>query len=1192
MTKTVWTDLAELDGAPKAHTDEFGPEVAHALAQLRSVNGLSAEAELPQRLRGDADHFRSELKSALPGVNRRGFLQLTGAAAVFAMAGCWHKDPDVLVPYAQQPEGSILGKPVYYSTVVRDSGRPVPVMVKTYDGRPIKIEGNPDSPVNNGSRVRGVCDLATQAALLNLYDPDRQIRGPLKKSDGALTEVTWESVDKDVAALLATGRIALITGPVDGPAQRAVIDGVQKAFGNRLAHAAYSAFTSEVAVEARRWSFGAAAAKPPVYHLDRADVLLTLGSDFLGGGQTGLADQVAFGDFRRLRGEGASADLGQVIAIEPTMSQTGSVADIRVRASMDQIERLAWGLARALGATVPAALEPKDGNQLGLRAIEDKDAIIWIAERLQAVKAAGRNSLVYVGGATHMGERSKSLHVAANMINALLGNEGVTVETASVGESMIWADATATTAVLNQVGAGGDNTIDVVILAGANPAYSLPGAAAALARAKAVIVLADRVDESFAAAKTAYLAPSLHSLESWGDSEPVADCYALQQPVIRPLWDCRAAEESLMAFTVATLGDQAPAMFRTEIAPADKTQKTVCSRQVLWQAQAYGVRPFADLIQHVWTETVQKRSGALASGIEFWTASRATGVVARPLVASTAPTFNEVVLQSLKPTVVTGTYQLVISASRTLGDGTHANNAWLQEVPDAVSRITWDNYLAVSPQDAAHFGADRQTYATGYQNPVVDLTINGTVVRLPVHMQEGQHPGTLEVFLGWGRQDIGKVAAGSGPDQDGGFNAFLAAGPTRNFWGIAVESVLTGDRYRLACTQGHNTMDGRDIVIDDALELFRKDPGKKNRGHHHALWKDGTSGDGSVNLSMWGSTHIYPGRRWGMTVDLNQCNGCHACLVACTAENNVPVVGRDEVRKGREMHWIRIDRYYSSPEWYYNNPGQGGEKGSTVTAEERTKRLLDVEVAHLPVMCQQCGHAPCEEVCPAMATMHNEEGINVQVYNRCIGTRYCGNNCPYKVRRFNYYEYSKYRFGPQGSDAPFNRVMKNVSGEMRTSSSDELSRAPLQMLLNPTVTVRSKGVMEKCNFCIQRTRDVREQEKSSGKGYDDRAPERITSACAQTCPTGAIVFGDIHDENSEVNEVARAPHGYKLLDNVLNTRPSVMYMQRIRNRPAFAAEVNDMHTPAPEPSHSAVGAAPAEGVPATVPAAPGHGEAH
>jgi anaerobic selenocysteine-containing dehydrogenase len=694
MTKIVWKDFAELDSAAKAGDDEFGPEVAQALAHLRTANGLddATSVELPSRIHGDADRFREEIGTALPGVNRRGFLQLTGAAAVFAMAGCWHKDPEVLVPYAQQPEGSTIGKPVYWSSIVRDSGRAVPVMVKTYDGRPIKVDGNPDSPLNSGKRVHGASDLATQACLLNLYDPDRQIRGPQRKQAGKLADITWDALDADVAGLLKTGKVALITGAIDGPARRAVVDGFQKAFGDRVRHVAYEPFAADRAAEARRWCFGKDQAKPPVHHLEKADVLVTLGSDFLGGGHATLADHVAFGDFRQLRGTGEDANLGQVIAFEPTMSQTGTVADIRVRASMDKIERLAWGLAKALGAEVPDTLNPATGQQLGLTPIDNIDAVTWVAKRLQEVKAAGRHSLVYVGGAVHMGARSKSLYVAANLINHLLGNEGVTVETASVGDSVIWGDAIATGELMAEIAAG---EYPVVILAGANVAATVPGAAAALAAAKAVIVLADRADESFAAASTAYLAPSLHDLESWGDAEPRAGVYALQQPIIAPLWDCRGVEDSLMAFAVATLGDAAPEAFRVEIAPANAKLVTVCSRQMLWQGVAKGVRPFADLVRSIWTTTVHGASKSIATADAFWTAVRQTGIATAEVAAPAAVNFNSVAIQALTPTTVSGTFHLVINASRTMGDGRGANNAWLNEVPDPVSRITWDNYLSV-----------------------------------------------------------------------------------------------------------------------------------------------------------------------------------------------------------------------------------------------------------------------------------------------------------------------------------------------------------------------------------------------------------------------------------------------------------------------------------------------------------------
>jgi len=377
--------------------------------------------------------------------------------------------------------------------------------------------------------------------------------------------------------------------------------------------------------------------------------------------------------------------------------------------------------------------------------------------------------------------------------------------------------------------------------------------------------------------------------------------------------------------------------------------------------------------------------------------------------------------------------------------------------------------------------------------------------------------------------------------------------------------------YELASTQYHHYMDGRDIVLHESIEVHRADPdGSKRAAHHHKLWTGGsgavngglteTQGD-SHNLSLWGQTHVYPGRRWGMNIDLNACDGCGACIVACNAENNIPVVGRDEVRRGREMHWMRIDRYYSTPlgadsiesDRLRHLTKSDDENESVIIQQEDPE---DLAILHQPMMCQHCGHAPCEEVCPAMATMHNEEAVNIMIYNRCIGTRYCANNCPYKVRRFNYYEYSKYRHGPD-TDSPFGRIMRNVTLEGSTSSQEELGSwdAPLALMLNPAVTVRSKGVMEKCNFCVQRTREIREIEKRSNRAYDD-GDRTLTTACAQTCPTQSITFGDIADPFSAPSQQKdRMPHHYEVLDKVLNTRPAVSYFKRIHNRPATASEM-------------------------------------
>lgn len=1163
MPKQVWKDLGEMErsAATKAmagkhadpsagtsgRTNEFLPDVELALAQLRASHGLTntsceGENNKPSNIRVANDHgldeLRNELHMALPGVNRRGFLQLTGAAAVFALTGCWHKDPDTLVPYFQQPEGTTIGKAVFYSSVLRDSGFPIAVMVKTYDGRPIKIEGNPDHPT-----TRGRLDARTQAALLNLYDPDRRQTGPVKKTGNASADINWEQLDNEIGAALRAGNVGLITGPVDGLASRQLIEDLKSAFGNRLQHAAYDAYAADAAVAARAASFGAAQAKAPIYHVDRADVLVTLGSDFLGGGQATLADHVAFGDFRRLKNAGtAHANSGQVIAFEPNLSQVGSCADVRVRASMDKMAAIAWAIAAKvaaqLGKSLPAGVPSVDEKSLDLRLIEAGDhsvsPISLTAEALVAANKAGRNSLVYVGGATHSGQNSLPLYVAANFLNALLGNEGVTVETSSTAGSAIAPSTAATRQILDAAASG---QIATLIISGANPAFSLPGAREAIAKAKTVVVLADRADETFDAAQLGYLAPTLHGLESWGDAETSDGVHALQQPTIQPLWDCRAAEESLMAFAVAALANNAPKSFRVP-AVADAPKKvSVASRRPLWIGVAHGVQSWPAYIQGLWLANLKPETQALSNEQSFWNSALAVGVVSlKSKRSAESVSFNAKAAQQYPPATAkaAGGYQLMLSASRVMRDGTHLNNAWLQETSDPISKVTWDNYLAVSVGDMAKLGIRAPRQDTREPNPIARVTANGKSFDVPVHVQEGQDPGTVELFLGWGRAMAGKVAEIAGVDGSGGINAFTLIGANGDAWGATAQIQILDGGYQLATVQGHNTMEGRNLALDDVLELHRKDPSFAARHVHREMWTKGKDGKPGGRLSMWHTTHQYPGRRWGMVVDLNSCTGCQACVVACVAENNVPVVGREEVRRGREMHWIRIDRYYSS-----NDPG-----------------FLDIDVIHQPVMCMHCENASCEEVCPPMATMHNDEGVNVQIYNRCIGTRYCSNNCPYKVRRFNFYEYSKYRMGPVGNGAPFQRIMKNLFTEGQTSSQAEMTKAPLQMLLNPLVTVRSKGVMEKCNFCVQRTREIREQEKATNRNFKDGEAQ---TACAQTCPTNAITFGDLNDPQSQVTRLGNeSPHAYKMLDVETNNRPAVAFLRRVRNRPPLAEEAEQL----------------------------------
>lgn len=1109
--KRVWRAPAEHSDAVSTSGDEFGPDVSRAIADLRRAHGhtnVSCQTE------GNSDaalaELRRELGATLPAVNRRGFMQLTGAAAVFALAGCYKKHPDTIVPYAHQPEGRTIGNAVFYSSTLRDAGRAIPVMVKTYDGRPIKIEGNPDHPL-----TRGTADVRTQAALLNLYDPDRLQDGPKKRTDQGFSNIAWNDLDAAVgAALKSGGRIGLITGPIDGPANHALVTAFSKAFGGQVLHGVH---------DTRADLFFSAGRGPLVRLVDKASLLVTLGGDYLA--DVGLDELVAFGEFRRLRGTGKDADLGQLISFEAALSQTGSNADVRVRIAPDRLVHAAWGLADAvakgMGQQIPASISAgldkiragkSLGEALGLKPVDGKDPIAFTAERLIALKKAGKHSLIYAAPHGTARANASLLLSAVHALNALLGNEGVTVVGAASPTSI---DAFAAPAE-RVIAAAAKGELGTLIISGVNPVFDVPGAADAIAKVKTVVVLADRLTETARVAH--YVAPTLHDLESWGDGELRPGVFSLQQPCIAPLWDARAKEESLLAFAVAAGVTGAEFVQEKVAADPKKPVVAIATGKPLWVAAQQGVQSWQRFVQRVWSSTVKPLSKSAADDRAFWNGALARGVLvvgaaATPLAALSLPADV-----SLPAPVADSELQLVISPSRTFGDGTWLNNAWLQEIPDPVSKVTWDNYLAMAFIDAQRLGIA--------PNDVVELKLGNASVKLPVHVQEGQHPGTLQTFSGWGRgrDCAGEVAnAGLEPNFSVDVKPLVSGG-------VAAIS-KTGASHVLANVQGHNRMHGRDIALDDVLDLHRVDAGGKKRHSHRALWNDGTDGKEHGRLSLFGKSHDYVGHKWGMSVDLGSCIGCNACVVACNAENNIPVVGRDEVRKGRELHWMRIDRYYSS--------------------DHDDQDMLDVEVIQQPVMCQQCDNAPCEEACPAMATMHNDEGINVMVYNRCIGTRYCSNNCPYKARRFNWYEYGKYRFGPQGSGDPFGRISKNLITSGATSSQSELSKHPLEMALNPEVTVRSRGVMEKCNFCLQRTREIRDKEKASNRALPDGA---VTTACAQTCPTKAITFGDVNDPASAVNVQIAQAHGYKLLDDVLNTRPAVTYLAKIRNRPATAAD--------------------------------------
>ncbi|HET7498216.1 MAG TPA: 4Fe-4S dicluster domain-containing protein, partial [Candidatus Eisenbacteria bacterium] len=961
--------------------------------------------------------------------SRREFLKLAGAGAAFLAAGCARKPVEKILPYGKAPEDMQPGNPVYYASTCGECPAGCGLLVKTREGRPIKLEGNPDHPANRGALcARG------QASVINLYDPDR-LRGPVTvdRATGKTSAAGWGPVDKRVTMALRKardggGRVVLLTGTVASPTTRALIHDFVAAFP-AAEHVAYDAVSNDAAARAGEATYGDRSL--PRYRLDRADVLVTLGADPLGT----FGDTVEQGrDFAKRRRPESGA-MSRVIAVESILTLTGTNADRRVRVRPDQLYPFAMALASRLGAGgagyTPEAVEAAADLPSG--------TIASIADEL--AQARGR-SLVMADPNAAPAAHAVALQIAVNLINSALGNDGVTVD-ASRASGAVHGSGEEMLRLVERMRAG---EIQALIVYGTNPAYSLPtavGFADALKRVPFVASMADRADETARLADV--VAPSTHYLESWGDHEPRQGVLSLMQPAIAPLYDVRSFQDSLLAW----------------------------ARYLGRGPLAETAGSYHEYLRERWRTQVYPGAGAAAPFDLFWEGALRTGVIAREENADRTASGRSPRAGGLGgslPVAATpenGALTLVLYPSATLGDGRSGNNAWLQELPDPVSKICWDNFAAISPHRARQLGVrDYEMKAD-----VVTVDVGHGRFDIPVHVQPGLHDDVVAIMLGYGRTGAGTVGNRVGQ------NAFAlaeATGGQVGLAGIPVRVSRAGTVVPIACVQGHQYTEGRPIIYETTLSEYQRDPSAGNEG-------------GELLPSMW-SRHKYPGHKWGMAIDLNACTGCSACMLACMVENNVPAVGKAQVLRGREMHWLRIDRYYSGP------------------AE-------DPETVHQPMLCQHCENAPCETVCPVLATVHSSEGLNLQVYNRCVGTRYCSNNCPYKVRRFNWFDYT---------DKP----------------------KSLRLVLNPDVTVRTKGIMEKCTFCVQRIRDAREHSKVLGVPIQEGD---LQTACQQTCPSQAITFGDQNDPKSRVADMARNKRSYHVLAD-LNTLPSIAYMTKVRNR--------------------------------------------
>jgi len=1029
----------------------------------------------------EGDSVPDDATLAAAGLDRRDFLRvsssLAGAAAITA-AGC-SPPAETSRPFHQRPENlNRHGQQKLYATVLDGA----PVLVRCREGRPIGIIPNPGDPSGRGLTVR------SHAALLDLYDPDRAT-GPLfvQRGEGAVAKSGWSTVGGEVVRRLRSrsGDVVLLTGPVTGPATRALLAELGSALGVR--HAVWQPIAQDAPAQA--WRAARGEGGPPRPRLDRADLIVGFGAEFI--------DQPADGlerEFAKRRDPGAEGGMSRFIQLEGRLSLTGANADRRVRVRDSRLSAVAAAVAHEI--IVGQRVGPLAGNAALAAALAPFPAAAAeagvdgavIADLAKELVAAGDRAVVLAGGTASYGAGGPALEAAVVLLNASLGSHGGPCFERGAGEAGAGGGLAELTALAEEMKAG---KVSTLILAGANPVYDAPiDFAAAMASVELSVSLNDRIDETAALAD--YLAPASHSLESWGDARLGPDLPAVQQPVIRPLYDTHGLWDILVAWGSAAGAVGAVAAAQALARPAEEGE--VAPEQ---QSGAY------HYIRAHWIAAGLVDTGAaFEECLRLGHRAAATGEAASPIPIGAAALAGLAAL--LEPPSAASGLELQLYPHFAMLDGRAGNNGWLQELPDPITRLSWGGAASIAP---------RRFDALGLANgDRVALTVGGETIELPAYRHAGMHEDQIAVPLGLGRTHCGKIGVEVGTNAFG-LQQVSGGRPLRA--GLPVELEKAGGHQTLAKIQGADVVDRRPrpIVPIAALSEYQENPEAGTEQVHGGP-------------SAW-AEHPFEGHRWGMTIDLSRCNGCGKCTLACQAENNVPVVGRQAIIDGREMCWLRIDRYYDAP------PKEGG-WGDDVY-DGPLEVVEEPVTVFEPMLCQHCENAPCETVCPFNATMHSEDGLNQQIYNRCVGTRYCANNCPFKVRRYNWFEYSK----PQSSSF-FRLLFPDLKRHAALNT-----RGRMQMKNNPEVTVRSRGVMEKCSFCVQRIREARAEAIRQG-APGELADGAVVPACMESCPTGAITFGDLNDPTTRTAKLAADPRAMRLLEST-GVKPVISYLTKVRN---------------------------------------------
>ncbi len=1015
---------------------------------------------------GEAPEFQEFLEREFPegasemgnGVSRRKFLQVMGAGMALAgVSGCKviRRPEQNILPYNKMPESLIPGVPQFYATAMSVGGEAVGLLVESHEGRPTKIEGNPKHPTSLGATSR-----YHQASVLGLYDQDRS-QTPLKAGMSSDWASFWSDIDSVMTAYKANGGQGLrfLSGFLGSPALADTKASVLKVFPNAK-WTTYESVNRDGQTEGILAVTGAAL--DPHYKFAAAKRVLSIDADFTESEANHLANAKAFVKTR-------NPDLGteamsRLYVVESQYSPTGGMADHRLRVKPSQIVPVLILVAKELQAQGVSFGEW--GNDVSALVADAASAGVhpdWIKETAKDLAAHKGASLVLVGK-----YQPALAHALAHVVNVGLGNLGATLEYRPATSKALNGDYANSYASLSELAAAMEaGQVETLVILDCNPAFATPadiGFAGKLAKVKHVLHLGTEVDET--ASLAGWHLPLNHFLEEWGDGLAYDGTASIAQPLISPMYATQSVSEVLAG--LAGL-------------PHRKSYDIV---KEYWRKRSGGVD-----FEHSWRRWIH-------DGIIEKTAYAAVqpGTV-KDGIAKTAQAY---MAKAIKP----GSIEIQFRAHPNLYDGRFANNAWLQELPDPITKLTWDNAVYLSPKLAEKVGVAKQIFnkdQTGtsmgeYRHrPMVKVTVNGHSLEAVAWILPGLSDETVLLHFGYGRRNVGKVGTGAG------FDAYGIMSTASPFIAGDVKVEATGGRYEVACTQDHWSLEGRPIVRESSLdgyeenkveafseEKWNEHPIDEKTGLERSLWTEGPADKGGDR----GTFDFTKGMQWGMVIDFNSCTGCNTCLIACTSENNVPVVGKEQVLLGREMHWIRLDRYFSGN---IDNP----------------------ELVFQIMACQQCENAPCEEVCPVAATTHSHEGLNDMVYNRCVGTRYCSNNCPYKVRRFNFFNYTS-----------------------------QWKNTPLAMQKNPDVTVRFRGVMEKCTYCVQRINRARIQYKN--KGQEVIPDGAVTPACAQACPTDAIIFGNINDPESRVAKLKTHPRNYGVLRD-LNTKPRTTYLGRVRN---------------------------------------------